>query len=235
MGAIIYLLRGVLAVLGTVVGRLLGARGDIDNKRRDFRVHVLVDAWRNIERAVSRPGADETRGLEQALADVQLFGTPSQAEHAARVARSMNEGDAKTSCLDELLEVLRLDLRKEMRLRRAESPLVCLRAGVQSAMMPSGEKKFPEVSIPLGIARATRSFLQRRRSACSASPTASARPRPACNNGTCGHSRCAACTAGHPVHGPNVSFTYTPPKNTPYPSADTGGELHVLTPGTGLI
>jgi hypothetical protein len=152
MGAIIYLLRGVLAVLGTIVGRLLGARGDIDNKRRDFRVHVLVDAWRNIERAVSRPGPEETRGLEQALADVQLFSTPSQAEQAARVARSMNEGGAKTACLDELLEVLRLDLRKEMRLGRAESPLVCLRAGVQSAMMPSAEKKFPEVSIPLGLA-----------------------------------------------------------------------------------
>jgi hypothetical protein len=137
MGAITYLLRGVLAVLGTILGRVLGARGDIDNKRRDFRVHVLVDAWRNIERAVNRTGSEEARGLEQAIADIQLFGTPSQAEHAARVARTMNEGAAKTTCLDELLEALRLDLRKEMRLGRAESPFVYLRA---------------EVSIPLGLA-----------------------------------------------------------------------------------
>jgi hypothetical protein len=128
MGAITYLLRGVLALLGTIVGRLLGARGDIDNKRRELRVHALLDAWRNVERAVNRCGAEALRGLEDALADIQLFGTPSQAEHAARVARSLNDGQAETGCLDELLEALRLDLRKEMRLGRVESPLVCLRA-----------------------------------------------------------------------------------------------------------
>jgi hypothetical protein len=133
MGAITYLLRGVLAVLGTIVGRLLGARGDIDNKRREFRVHALVDAWRNIERAVNHSGLEETRGLEQALADVQLFGTPSQAEHAARVVRSMNAGEAEEAPLDDLLEALRLDLRKEMRLGRAETRLERLRTRAEAA------------------------------------------------------------------------------------------------------
>jgi hypothetical protein len=141
MGALIYLLRGVLAVLGRIAGQVLGARGDIDNKRRELRVHALVDAWRNIERAVNRPGPDEMRGLEQALADLQLFGTPSQAEQAARVARAMNEGDEQTTSIDGLLEALRADLRKEMRLGRAESPLVRLRqAAVQSAPPPSGRR-----------------------------------------------------------------------------------------------
>jgi hypothetical protein len=144
MGAITYLLRGVLAVLGTIVGRLLGARGDIDNKRRELRLHVPVDAWRNVERAVNRPGAEATLSLEHALADIQLFGTPSQAEHAARVARSMNDGEAKTASLHELLEALRLDLRKDMRLGRTESRLVSLRAGTQSASPPS---------VPFGVER----------------------------------------------------------------------------------
>jgi hypothetical protein len=133
MGAITYLLRGMLAVLGTIVGRLLGARGDIDNKRRELRMHVLVEAWRNVERAVNRPEAEATRGLEHALADLQLFGTPSQAEHAARVARAMNEGEAKPASVDDLLETLRLDLRKEMRLGPAGSPLVSFRAGQRVA------------------------------------------------------------------------------------------------------
>jgi hypothetical protein len=129
MGALIYLLRGVLAVLGRIAGQLLGARGDIDNKRRELRVHVLVDAWRNIGRAANHRGPEEIRGLEQALADLQLFGNPSQAEHAARVARSMNEGDADVTSVDELLEALRVDLRKEMRLGPAESRLVRLASG----------------------------------------------------------------------------------------------------------
>jgi hypothetical protein len=158
MGAITYLLRGVLALLGTIVGRLLGTRGDIDNKRRELRVHVLVDAWLNVERAIDRPSAEAMRGLEHALADIQLFGTPSQAEHAARVARSMNEGEAEAACLDELLEAIRLDLRTEMRLGRAESRLVCLRADVQSASPPSERRR---VERPTGRVRTFRPLRQR--------------------------------------------------------------------------
>ncbi len=153
MGAITYLLRGVLAVLATIVGRILGTRGDIDNKRRELRVHVLVEAWRNVERAVNRPGAEETRGLEQALADIQLFGTPSQAEHAARVARAINGGEAEAACLEELLEALRLDLRKEMRLGRAESRLVCLRTGHGQSTSRPGARG---VERPAGRARTFR-------------------------------------------------------------------------------
>jgi hypothetical protein len=143
MGALIYLLRGVLAVLGRIVGQVLGARGDIDNKRRELRVHALVDAWRNLERAVNHPGPDEMRAMEQSLADIQLFGTPVQAEHAARVARSMNEGDADAS-VDELLEALRVDLRKEMRLGPAQSRLVRLRSEALRAAPPPSARRLSE-------------------------------------------------------------------------------------------
>jgi hypothetical protein len=145
MGALIYLLRGVLTVLGRIAGQLLGARGDVDNKRRELRVQVLVGAWRAIERAMSHPDPEETGDLDLALADIQLFGTPLQAEHAARVARSMNEGNAETTCVDELLEGLRVDLRKEMRLGPAASRLVRLRgSGAVQCAAPASARRVGE-------------------------------------------------------------------------------------------
>jgi hypothetical protein len=128
MSAICYLLRGIITVLGGILGRVVGARSENDSRRREQRVQVLIDAWRKIERAVMRAGAEEMRGLEQALADIQLFGTPSQVEHAAEIARSMNDHQRSTDGLAGLLETLRDDLRGELRLGRAEGPLVSLRA-----------------------------------------------------------------------------------------------------------
>ena len=129
MSAILYLLRGVLAVLGRLFGQALNGRRELDNKRRELRVQFLVDAWRSIERAANRAGREEARGLEQALADLQLFGTPAQADQAARVARSMGDRGRESTALDDLLETLRLDLREEMRLGRTSARLVYLRDG----------------------------------------------------------------------------------------------------------
>jgi hypothetical protein len=122
----LYLLRGVLAFLGKVFGQALNGRRELDNRRRELRVQFLVDAWRNLQRAARRADGDEGR-LDQALADIQLFGTPSQAEKAATLARSINELRSDTTTLDDLLEVLRADLRDELRLGRANTRLVYLR------------------------------------------------------------------------------------------------------------
>jgi hypothetical protein len=129
MSAFLYLLQGVLAVFGRLAGHILGARRDLDGKRRELRVQFLVDAWRNVERAANRPGRRETRALEHALADIQLFGTASEADQAARVARSMNGSGNDPTALDDLLEALRVDLRAEMRLGSANGRLVYLRDG----------------------------------------------------------------------------------------------------------
>jgi hypothetical protein len=134
-----YLLRGVCAALGGILGRLLGVRSEGDSRRRDLRVQVLVDAWRKVERAAMRVDAAELRGLEEALADVQLFGTPSQVEQAANVARSMNEGTRGTAGLDGFLQALRDDLRAELRLARIETPLVSLRRGKPISLAGRGK------------------------------------------------------------------------------------------------
>jgi hypothetical protein len=137
ISAILNLLHALLSLLGRLFGQAWGARRELDNKRRDLRVQFLVEAWRNIERASNRTGRKEMRGLEQALADVQLLGTPSQADQAARVARSLARKATNSAAIDELLESLRVDLRDEMRLGRAVSPLVCLRMSPRARATPS--------------------------------------------------------------------------------------------------
>jgi hypothetical protein len=134
----LYLLRGVLAFLGKVFGQALNGRRELDNRRRELRVQFLVDAWRNLQRAARRADGDEGR-LDQALADIQLFGTPSQAEKAATLARSINELRSDTTTLDDLLEVLRADLRDELRLGRANTRLVYLRG--EEASVPSAPRQ----------------------------------------------------------------------------------------------
>jgi hypothetical protein len=124
MNTLLYVLRGVLAVLGRLFGQLWGNRTELDNRRRELRVQHLLGAWRQMARAGRR--GDDPGDLEQALADVQLFGTPAQADQAARVARTLNDDPAETSALDDLLETLRVDLRDELRLGKTQARLVRL-------------------------------------------------------------------------------------------------------------
>jgi hypothetical protein len=118
MDALGYVLRGLLVVLGRMIAHLHGARREADARRRELRLHALVDAWRKIGR-----GARDRDALDEALVDLQLFGTSELAERAARVAASREEG----VLLDDLLEELRDDLRDELHLSPLACPLVRVR------------------------------------------------------------------------------------------------------------
>src|ERR1700733_8568121 len=98
-----YLLHTLFAVLGRLFGQTIGGRREVDARRRELRVQFLVDAWRNLARAGHQHAHDDGAALRQALADVQLFGTPAQVDQAAAVARSLTvSGDV--DALDDLLE-----------------------------------------------------------------------------------------------------------------------------------
>ena len=127
MNAFLYFLKELVAVFGRIFGQVLFTRRELDNKNRQLRVQFLIDAWRSVERAANRARSEDMRGLDQALTDIQLFGTASQATQAAKVALSVNARATHQPALDELLELLRFDLRQEMRLGPAPTPLVYLR------------------------------------------------------------------------------------------------------------
>jgi hypothetical protein len=119
MGALMYLLLGLLAVLGRIVGQMLGVRWNLRSSRRELRTSALVDAWQRLARGTSRPSADVIR----ALADIQLVGTPAQVELAASAVRSLNEPADEAPWVDELLEALRVEVRADLGLGRARTPL----------------------------------------------------------------------------------------------------------------
>jgi hypothetical protein len=125
MGAVLYLFVGLLAVLGRIVGQMLGVRWNERNSRRDLRMSALVDAWRRLARVTSLPSAD----FQQALADIQLVGTPAQVELATSAMRPPNELAGEAS-VHELLEALRVELRAEMGLDCARTPLAFPLIGV---------------------------------------------------------------------------------------------------------
>ena len=129
MGALWYLCFGLLAVLGRMVGQLLGVRWSLQNSRSELRTNALVDAWRRLARATGGPGPE----LRQALADVQLVGTPAQVELAARAARAVNELGSDAPSVRELLEALRIELRTEMGLGSARAPLALPVTGLRPA------------------------------------------------------------------------------------------------------
>jgi hypothetical protein len=120
------MLRGILAVIARVFGQMAGARRDLERKRYELRVDGLIEAWRSLERAARRGG--DMQALQNALADVQLFGSPEQVSRASAVAAALTRDIADEALLGVLLEELRFDLREELGIARARGPVVHLRA-----------------------------------------------------------------------------------------------------------
>lgn len=149
MSTWLYLLCGLIAFLGRLLGQALGARKDFANRNRQYRLERLVDAWRSIELAASGPGQE---ALEGALRDIQLFGTPSQVESAARVVHALDDGSDAAPMLVGLLETLRSELRLEMRLSRQVTPLAVTH---RSAPATTARRQRARISMVRGRPRAS--------------------------------------------------------------------------------
>jgi hypothetical protein len=86
---------------------------EIESRRREQRIGYLVAAYRGLSKANNHPRlwqvADE---LEQAISDIQLFGTPEQIRLAQQFGEQL--GKEQEAELDPLLFELRNSLRKEL-------------------------------------------------------------------------------------------------------------------------
>lgn len=102
-----------LVVLGWRVAHRHEMERDRAAKRTELRVQYLIEAYRRLEYVSNRPVAPETApDFEKAIADIQLFGTPTQVQYAQDFAQGFAR--AGTASLDPLLADLRQDLRKEL-------------------------------------------------------------------------------------------------------------------------
>jgi hypothetical protein len=102
---------------GTVVAIITHAltiKREREQKKREFILKFLVEAWQNIE-AGSREQTDihrKSEVLEKAIADIQLFGSATQIAMADKWAKEMVSKNSSDSTV--LLNDLRDDLRREL-------------------------------------------------------------------------------------------------------------------------
>jgi hypothetical protein len=119
-----------VAFSGAWLAHAFAASRDRKNKRRDQRIAFLIDAYRRLEFISNRPTLDDAQAIESPIADIQLFGSPSQ---VAMVQSFVAEfAVKKAASLDTILAELRKDLRAELQLDRVPDKLVFLRFPPQS-------------------------------------------------------------------------------------------------------
>jgi hypothetical protein len=110
----------IIAVLGWATLHILSKRKDLHHRRKEIITNYLIEAYRNIENGCGRNemiSEEHKRKMEQAIADIQLFGSPKQIDKAKEFTERMNknaQGDPRS-----LLAILRNDLRNELGLERA--------------------------------------------------------------------------------------------------------------------
>lgn len=117
----------VVVAAGWVVAHRQQAERDRVLKQRDLRLQYLIDAYRALEGVANWPdvGPHLAPTFERAIADIQLFGTAEQIHNAQRIARDFAEN--RQCSYDDLLRLLRRDLRRELGAEEVSDQLQFLR------------------------------------------------------------------------------------------------------------
>jgi len=115
----------VIAISGWVVGHSLNAERDLQNTRIELRIKYLLEAYRNLEASVESVITRENLDtLESAISDIQLLGTPEQVDKVLLWSSKFSEdGVQKDVNLQDLLEDLRSNLRKELGLLKIDKKI----------------------------------------------------------------------------------------------------------------
>lgn len=102
----------VLLAVRVVVMQRVQSRRQRENRQETERLRSMVAAYRSLAGSFS-PALEGDRGvLEEALADIVLFGSLTQVEMAARCARALAAGEPVET--QALVESLRADLRVQL-------------------------------------------------------------------------------------------------------------------------
>jgi hypothetical protein len=115
----------VVAFVGAWLAHTFAANRDLKNKRRDQRISYLIEAYRRLEFVSNRPSLTDLQPMESAVADIQLFGSPSQIRLAQAFVTEF--ATTKSTSLDAILTELRKDLRSELQLESVPDKLLFLR------------------------------------------------------------------------------------------------------------
>ena len=118
------MLAPLVAVIGWFVAHQFNVFRDRQNKRRDLIIQYLLEAYRRLEAAANREKTDEqAAAFESAIADIQLLGSIQQISATIKYLRAHSSTDG--AVIDDVLCLLRNDLRRELGLASVESnPLI---------------------------------------------------------------------------------------------------------------
>ena len=116
----------LVAVIGWFVAHQFNVYRDRRNKRRDMIVQYLLEAYRRLESAANREKTEEqASAFESAIADIQLLGSVEQISSTIKYLHAHASGGG--AVIDEVLCLLRNDLRKELGLSPAKRNPVIFR------------------------------------------------------------------------------------------------------------
>ena len=130
------LVNTILGVGGWYAVNCLNKSRDIENKKREIKIEYLIKAYRSIQECSGYPimaltqasekDIKRTEALEQAMTDIQLFGSIYQVREAREVCKkveqTMNDSGSRKFewNADELLLDIRRELRKELLLEETD-------------------------------------------------------------------------------------------------------------------
>jgi len=117
----------ILAVLGWRIAHYYNSIRDKDTKRRELITGHLINAYRILANDITRREASIERDLklETVIAELQLFGSDEQIVLTKKLTDDITKGG--DFFVDDLLNSLRNDLRKELNLSLVEGNVRWLR------------------------------------------------------------------------------------------------------------
>jgi hypothetical protein len=116
------------ALVAAALAHLFTRVRDRENRRPEQRIDYLVSAFRGLAKANHHPRLYEVaEDIEQAVADIQLFGSPKQIQLARQFATAF--GTTQEADMDDLLNELRDSLREELGRKKVNGNLVWLKIG----------------------------------------------------------------------------------------------------------
>lgn len=127
----------ILLVLRVVVMQRVQSRRQRENRQETERLKSLAAAYRSMAGSFSPAQEGDRAQLEEALADIVLFGSLPQVELAARCAAALVRGEPVDT--QPLIEALRADLRVQLGLEPIPDSLTLPHSGPARLPRREGE------------------------------------------------------------------------------------------------
>ena len=114
--------------VGAILGNWLSSRRERKHRLQEQRIQYLISAYRAFSKANHHPRLYEVADdLEQAVADIQLLGSPGLISLAQKFSEEM--GRKQEAGLDDVLFTIRNELRKELGEKPVSGKIIWLRIG----------------------------------------------------------------------------------------------------------